>query len=47
MVERNLLRKIKENPKLIRSLQNMPEPVLNEFDCYLYSDSEDEDADDI
>ena len=30
MVERNLLREIKENPKHIRSLQNMPEPVLIE-----------------
>ena len=47
MVEWNLMRKIHENPKLIRSLQKMPEPVLNESDCYLYSDSEDEDVDDI
>ena len=45
MVEWNLIRKIHENPKLMRSLEKMP--VLNENDCYLYSDSEDEEADDI
>ena len=25
----------------------MPDPIVCEYDCYLYSDSEDEDADDI
>ena len=47
MVERNLIRKTHENPKLIRSLQKMPEPVINEYDCHLYSESEDQDMDDI
>ena len=46
MVERKLIRKIHEKPKLIRSLQKMPEPLTNEYDCYLYSDSEDEVVDD-
>ena len=46
-VEWNLLRKMHEKPKMIRLLQKMPEPVLNEYDCYLYSDSEGEDSDDI
>ena len=45
MVELNLIRKVHENPKLIRSLQKLSEPTLIEYDCYLYSDSEDEDAD--
>ena len=47
MVEKNLNEKIHENPKLMRSLQKMPEPVLNENDCYLFSDSKDEDEDNI
>ena len=44
-VERNLIRKIYENPKPIRSLQKMPEPIMDKYDIYLYS--EDEDAGDI
>ena len=47
IVERNLIEKIYENPKPKRSLQKMPEPVINEYNCYFYSEYEDEDVDDI
>ena len=45
MVEWNLIRKIQENPKILRSLPKMPDPILDNYDIYLYS--EDEDVNDI
>ena len=43
-VEWNLIGTIHENRNIIRSLQKTPDPVVCEYDCYLYSDSEDEDG---
>ena len=45
VVEWNLIRKKQENPKFLRSLQKMPDPILDKYDIYIYS--EDEDVDDI
>ena len=44
-VERNIIRKLKDEIKLIKRLNKMPEPILRKFEDYLY-DTDDEDSDD-